>query len=58
MKDKLGNVGGLEANKQEMALKRHLVDLDTRALAIGQEYARALLDFESMLGVNLDALEN
>jgi hypothetical protein len=56
MKDKLNNAGGLEANKQAMALKRHLVDLDTRALGIGQEYARALLEFESMLGVDLDAL--
>ncbi|MFP6904483.1 MAG: TolC family protein [Verrucomicrobiota bacterium] len=58
MKDKLGRAGGLNANKQEMALKRHLVDLDARALAIGQEYARALLEFESMLDVDLDALGN
>ncbi len=58
MKDKLNNAGGLEANKQAMALKRHLVDLDTRALGIDQEYARALLEFESMLGVDLDALDH
>jgi outer membrane protein TolC len=57
MKTKLADAGGLEANKQMVALERHLVEIDTRALSIGLEYARALLNFESMLGVDLDSLD-